>query len=175
MTPLHISSVKATSPSCLHLSEALATCLYRPQSHVSREDFNMGHSDQPQPICRLIFIPAVFLFPRLEGSRWELWREVGSQRNPRMGYFLPEQMNQCLEEAWGKPFWRGWRQWKGFDMKKWRPSWLICGQRVPSSVTYLLLDLLLGGHCWGIQDHLPIFPHTFWRSPGFLYSNSLIR
>ena len=88
-SPSHFRLKPPPTAVCI-LSEALATCLYHPQNHVSREDFNMGHSDQWQPICRLIFIPCSLLISRLEGSRWEPWREVGSQKNPRMGYFLQE-------------------------------------------------------------------------------------
>lgn len=98
MTPLPHFRLKPPPTAVCILSEALATCLYCPQSPVSREDFKMGPSDQWQPICRLVFIPCTLLISRLEGSRWELWREEGSRKNPKMGYFLPEQMNQCLRK-----------------------------------------------------------------------------
>lgn len=171
---LHISGVKATSPAVCILSEALATCLYRPQSHVAQGRFQYGTFRSAVAYLQAHFIPCSLLISRLEGSRWEPWREVGSQRNPRMGYFLPEQMNQCLREVSEASLSEGaGDSVEGFD--GWKMKTLLIDLQPESSKLSCLFAprSAAWGHCWGILGPPPHLPHTFWGPPGFLYSNSL--
>lgn len=90
MTPIQHVQLKATSHSCSILSEAFATILNGPQSHIWRGDFRSAAT-----YLQACFYPLsspYFPMKEADGSHGRSWDDKG---NPRM-HFFSEQIHSCV-------------------------------------------------------------------------------